>query len=65
MGEDQEVISGHVQFERSNRYPKWRDQASSQEFKIKITAGDRVESPHMWMLFKAMRLEEITKGMCR
>lgn len=43
-----------------------RYQRGSQEFKIKATAGDiKLRLISMWMLFRAMRLEEITTRMCR
>lgn len=45
---------------------QWRYWTDSQELKIKVRAGDvKLRVISMWMQFKARRLEEITRGMCR
>lgn len=65
VGEDQEGSFGHVQFEMSNRYSKWSYQTGSHEFMFKVRAEEiKLRVISIW-LFKAMRMEEITKGMCR
>lgn len=57
-----EVSFGNVHFETSN-IPV---EILNRQPRVKVRAGDvKLRVISMWMQFKARRLEEITRGMCR
>lgn len=64
VGEAQKASSGHVKYEMFSRYLRGEVKRAAKSSRLKSARGIGFSIISMWVLFKAMRLEKITKGMC-